>query len=307
MPGKRAKRMAAWLALGMGGLEGGCGLFPTVHEPPLFAYEILDFTLVGDSAIALRLKTWDRVVPPGPDTGAWPRVSFALLDRRSGSVRPLDTLPASAAPAFPRWFYACEAGRPVSIHPAGTAGPEGTCAGTFAPALSPDGFTAAFSDSQARVRLFTRNLEPIGTLATGALGARPLEIRPEAGRAFVLEYREEGDSVLWRGFATDDPSGSDSAWLVDPVPVRVQGAGTRLVCGEADARADSSACWLPAGIPGFGDLVRAADGRDPEWSPATGELAYLLPPARFVFAKPASGARDTLDADAGLGEYRPRP
>jgi hypothetical protein len=278
---------------------------PSGNDPePRRGHRILDFTLLGDSALALRFETWEVRNPP--DSAPWPQPGFALFDRKTGTLRPLDSLPVSAAPTFPSWFFTCDSGRPASVHPPGYIGPAGACATSRAPAISPEGYAVAFADSQARVNLLSRELEPITFRATGADSAMPLEYASGVGRVFILEWHGRGDSVLWRGFANDDPSGSDSGWLVRPGRVRVHGAGTRLICGDADLGKDSlAACWRPEGTPGLPQAVREAEGGNPEWSPATGELAYLVPPARIVFRILPEGRRHALDLGPALMEFRP--
>lgn len=266
---------------------------------------ILDFTLLGDSAVALRYEAAEARHASGstPQSG----IGFALLERKRGTLQPLDSLPYSAAPTFPAWFYACESGQPVSVHPQGYLGPEGACAPSQPPAISPQGYAVAFADPLGRVNLLSRELEPITFLATRADSVTPLEYASAVGRVFILEWHGRGDSVLWRGFANDDPSGSDSGWLVRPSRVRVHGAGTRLVCGEADLARDSLACWRSGDTPGLPWAIREAQGGDPEWSPETGELAYLVPPARLVFLKLPEGSRHVLDAGPALAGFTSGP
>lgn len=274
-------------------------------------YRILGFTLLGDSAVALRYESWEVRHPP--DTASWPQRGFALVDRKRATIGPLDSLPVSAGPTFPDWFFACDAGRPVSVHPEGAFGPAGACTMAQAPAISPEGYALAFADSQGRVNLLSKDLEPITYRAGRADSVKPLEYASAVGRVFVLEWHGRGDTVLWRGFANDDPSGYDSAWLAGPRQVRVHGAGTRLVCGEAEASADSPACWSP-GITGFSQALTeagaasaaAAVGADPivpEWDPATGILAWLAAPGQIEFLDPETGERKVFDAGALLKAY----
>ena len=237
----------------------GCGLFPTITTEPHTGFRILDFTTLGDTAIALRLDTWQVVNPP--DTASWPQTGFALLDRKRGTIRSLDTLPLTAAATFPSWFFACDSGKPVSVHPPGLSGPPGTCSDSSAPAATTNGYLVVFTDSVATVRLFNRNLEPFELLATGARRVEVLEAESDRGIVSILEDRGRGDTLLWRGFSVDDPSGGDSAWLTSPALLRVQGIGTALVCNAADEAVAPSSCWSP-GITGFrGAFAEAAGSR----------------------------------------------
>jgi hypothetical protein len=295
--------LAACLLAGAAGctLRAGAGPDPDAGRQ----LRILDFTLLGDTAVAVRFETRERIVPPAPDTAALTRIAFAAIDRRTGAARSLDSLPLASAPTFPRWFFACDSGRPVSVHPPGFAGPAGSCTNAYSPIVATNGYTVAFADSQARVNLFSRELELITFRATYADSAMPLEIRSGIGRVMILEWHGQGDTAEWRGFANDDPSGSDSVWLAAPQRVRVREAGIRLVCGASDAQRDSLACWRPDSVPGLAEALREAEGGDPEWSPATGELAYLIPPARIVCLRPATGARAVLDAGNALARLPP--
>jgi hypothetical protein len=267
-------------------------------------YQILEFTLLGDSAVALRIESWEARNPP--DTAPWPRTSFALLDRERLTIRPLGSLPASAGPTFPGWFFACDSGRPVSVHPRGYFGPAGACAISQVPAISPEGYALAFADGQGRVNLLSRELEPITFRATRDDSAMPLEYASAIGRVFILEWHGRGDTVLWRGFANDDPSGSDSSWLVRPDLVRVHGAGTRLICNEADKTTQPLACWS-AGVTGFREAFAEATSSPivPEWDPTTGKLAWLGEHGRFVFLDPETGNRKVIDAGPLLKTYQP--
>ena len=299
----RARALSALFALA----TLSCLGHPTSHgdgSELVKGYRILDFTALGDSAIALRLETWQVVNPP--DTAPWPRTGFALLDRKTGTVRALDTLPIAAAATFPRWFFACDSGKPVSVHPPGLSGPPGTCADSSAPSVTANGYLIVFVDSAATVRLFNRNLEPFELLATGARRVKVLDAESDRGIVSILEDRGRGDSLLWRGFSVDDPSGGDSAWLTSPGLVRVQGMGTALVCNAADEAAASLPCWSP-GTTGFRDAFAEAAGSviSPEWNPDTGLLTYLDGTARFVFVNPVSGARESFEAGAILAGYRP--
>jgi hypothetical protein len=285
-----------------------CGCHgPSGNEPESGrGYRILDFTVLGDSALALRIETWDAP-NPAADTAPWPRTGFVLLDRKRGTLRTLDTLPPSAAPTFPAWFFACDSGRPVSVHPQGYSGPAGACSQAYPPAISPEGYALAFADSQGRVNLLSRELEPITYLATRADSVMPLEYASAVGHIFVLEWYGREDRVLWRGFANDDPSGSDTAWLLLPGRVRVHGAGIKLVCAAAETSQGLQPCWSPPGISGFGAAFAEAQASAllPEWDPDTGILAYLDGTGRFVFLNPVSGERVILAAAASLSGYRP--
>jgi hypothetical protein len=266
-------------------------------------YRIAGFTLLGDSAVALRIETREGRNPPG----SLPQAEFALLDRKQGTLRPLDSLPPSAGPTFPEWFFACDSGRPVSVHPRGYVGPAGACTTSHAPAISPDGYALAFADAQAKVNLLSRELEPVTYRATGADSAAPLEYASGYGRVFILEWHGR-DSVLWRGFANDDPSGSDSAWLPSPPrEIRVHGEGTKLVCTAPEENEGFPFCWSPPQVSGFRYAFAEAAGGPilPEWNPGTGELAWLEESGRFVFLDPQSGQRNELDAYPLLDAYRP--
>jgi hypothetical protein len=274
-------------------------------EDPARGYRILDFTLLGDTALALRIESREAATPPG--SAPWPQAGFALLDRKHGTIARLDTLPQSAAPAFPSWFYACDAGRPVSVHPQGYSGPAGACAASRPPAISPEGYALAFADSQAQVNLLSWELAPITFRATGADSAAPLEYASAIGRVFILEWHGDGDSVLWRGFANDDPSGSDSAWVKAPRKVRVHGQGTKLVCSAGEENEGLPFCWSPPGISGFRYALAEAAGSPllPEWDPDTGVLAWLEGNGGFVFLDPASGERERIDPGPLLSGFRP--
>lgn len=283
----------------------GCGLFPTHSSGTTAGYRILDFTLLGDTAIALQLETWQTANPP--DTAPWPKPGFALLDRTTNSIRTLDSLPVSAAPTFPGWFFACDSGRPVSVHPPGLSGPAGTCMDSLKPAVTANGYRAIYADSAGTVHLFDMNLQQFESLATGARRVEVLDAAFGSLSASILEWHGRGDSALWRGFAIDDPSGSDSAWLVSPGEVRVHGDGTQLVCRMAEENEGFAPCWSPPRVSGFRDAYAqaAASVIRPEWDPDTGVLAYLEGPGRFVFLDPMSGERTVLDAAAMLSAYRP--
>jgi hypothetical protein len=279
---------------------------PSDSEPqPRHAYRILDFAQLGDSALALRIETWEVVDPP--DTAPLPQAGFVRFDRKRGTLSPLDSLPASAAPTFPAWFYACDAGSPVSVHPTGFSGPGGTCAMARPPAISPEGYALAFADSQARVNLLSRELAPITYRATDADSAAPLEYASAIGRVFILEWHANGDSILWRGFANDDPSGSDSAWVATLREVRVHGEGTKLVCSAPEENEDLPYCWSPPGINGFRSALAEAQGSPilPEWDPGTGTLAWLEGSGGFVFLDAATGEKARSDAGPALSAYRP--
>ncbi len=279
---------------------------PTGDGPELVhGYRILDFTLLGDTAIALRLETWQVINPP--DTAPWPHAGFALLDRETNSIRTLTDLPVSAAPTFPAWFFACDSGRPVSVHPAGFTGPAGTCVDTAKPAVTANGYRAIYADTAGTVHLFDSNLNQFEQLATGALRVEVLDAAFGTLAASILEWHGNGDSALWRGFAVDDPSGSDSAWLVSPGEVRVHGDGTQLVCNDAGESLSLKPCWSPPGVSGFREAYAQASASviRPEWDPVTGVLAYLDVKSRFVFLNPATGGRTVFDAGAILSAYRP--
>ncbi|MBW8889694.1 MAG: hypothetical protein JF616_18205 [Fibrobacteres bacterium] len=286
-------------------LLSGCGIFPSGLAAGHAGYRILDFTLLGDSAIALQLETWQVVNPP--DTAPWPKIGFALLDRKTGQVRTLDDLPVSAAPTFPEWFFACDSGTPVSVHPAGFSGPAGTCVDTAKPAITANGYRAIYADTAGTVHLFNSNLEQFESLATGAWRVEALDAAFGNLEASILEWHGNGDSALWRGFAVDDPSGSDSVWLVSPREVRVHGQGTQLVCQISEESLGLPPCWEPPGIGGFREAFdeAAASVIRPEWDPDTGVLAYLEGPGNFVFLNQLTGGRAVLDAGAMLSAYRP--
>jgi len=288
--------VCAWLS--------GCGLFPagSVTEG---GNRITDFTLLGDSAIALELETWHRFDPA--DTAPRPGRDFVLLDRRTGQLRTLEELPLSAAPTFPDWFFACDSGRPVSVHPPGLSGPEGTCIDTARTAVTANGYRAIYADTAGTVHLFDVNLNEFEHLVTGARRVEVLDAAFGTLTASILEWHDRGDSALWRGFAIDDPSGSDSAWLVSPGEVRVHGEGTQLVCSAAEESQGLIPCWSPTGVSGFPEAF--AEAREaiirPEWDPDTGVLAYLDARGLFVFLNPASGGRASFDPGPALGGYRP--
>jgi hypothetical protein len=283
----------------------GCGLFPAGLAANDAGYLIIDFTLLGDSAIALQLDTWQLANPPNSDPQV--KQGFALLDRRTGRIRTLDDLPISAAPTFPGWFFACDSGRPVSVHPAGIYGPAGTCVDTSKPAITANGYRAIYADSAGTVHLFDMNLQQFETLATGARRVEVLDAAFGTLDASILEWHDNGDSALWREFAVDDPSGSDSAWLVSPGEVRVHGQGTQLVCNTTEESQGIPPCWSPPGVSGFRAAYAeaAASLIRPEWDPDTGVLAYLEGPGRFIFLDPASGARVVFDAGPALSGFRP--
>jgi hypothetical protein len=279
---------------------------PSGSEPgSAHGYRILDFAQLGDSALALRIETWDMADPP--DAAPRPREAFALLDRKRGTLARLDTLPHTAAPTFPSWFYTCEAGRPVSVHPKGFSGPAGSCVDSHPPAISPEGYALAFADSQARVNLLSWELEPITFRITGADSAAPLEYASSIGRVHILEWHGGGDSILWRGFANDDPSGSDSARLKALRRVRVHGEGTKLVCSAPEENESLPFCWAPPGINAFRYALDQAAGSPllPEWDPGTGKLAWLEGAGAFVFLDPAADERIRFEAGPLLSAYRP--
>lgn len=304
-PRHRTRAFSALLALA----TLSCTVSPTSRgDGPALerGYKILAFTALGDSALALHLETWQVINPP--DTAPWPKRSFVLIDRKRGTIRALDTLPLAAAATFPNWFYACTAGIPVSVHPPGVSGPPGTCSDSSAPAVAANGYVIVYVDSAMTVHLFNRDLEPFELLKTGARGVEALVAESDRGIVSILEDRGRGDSLLWRGFSVDDPSGSDSAWLASPGLLRVQGLGTALLCDTADEAAAPLACWSP-GIAGFRDAFAAAAARTgalrPEWDPERGMLTYLDGDARFVSVNPVSGARETFAAGSLLAGYRP--
>lgn len=290
-------------------LLSGCSLFPTSLVAADSGYRILDFTLLGDTAIALRMETWQSVKPPDPDPDTAPLIKkgFALLDRKTNSIRTLTDLPISAAPTFPAWFFACDSGKPVSVHPPGITGPAGTCVDTAQPAVTNNGYRIIYADSMGTVHLFGNDLQQFEVLVTGARRVEVLNAAYGTLSASILEWFNQGDSALWRGFAIDDPSGSDSAWLVSPREVRVHADGTQLVCDDADASRGLMPCWSPPGISGFRAAFDEGAGSAlrPEWDPETGVLAYLDGPSRFVLLNPATGGRVVLDAGAMLAGYRP--
>lgn len=299
------------LAIGLGGMAlvaacpSGCGLFPTQSPQTRSGFRILDFTLLGDTAIAVRLETWQATTPP--DSAPWPRTGFALIDRKSGQVRSLAELPISAAPTFQSWFFACDSGKPVSVHPPGLSGPAGTCIDTVQPAVTVNGYRAIYSDSAGTVHLFDSNLNQFEYLVTGARRVDVLEAAFGFLAVSILEWHDRGDTLLWRGFAVDDPSGADSIWLVSPRKVRVHGQGIQLICNESEESLGLAPCWSPPGVAGFREAFDSAAGSAlvPEWDPDTGELAYLDGPARFVFLKPGTGGRAVFDAGALLSGFRP--
>lgn len=178
---------------------------------------------------------------------------------------------------------------------------------TSKPAITANGYRAIYADSAGTVHLFDMNLQQFETLATGTRRVEVLDAAFGFLAVSILEWHGNGDSALWRGFAVDDPSGSDSAWLVSPKEVRVHGQGTQLICNAAEESQGLSPCWSPPGVSGFREAYAQAPASVilPEWDPDTGVLAYLDWPGRFVFLNPASGARTVLDADAVLSAYRP--
>lgn len=298
--------LATVLSLALCGiLLTGCGLFPTASPEIHSGYRILDFTLLGDSAVALQLETWQVVNPP--DTAPWPKRSFALLDRRKGEIRALTDLPLTSAPTFPEWFFACDSGRPVSVHPPGLIGPEGACSDTSKPAVTANGYRVMYADTAGTVHLLDGTLQQFESLATRARRVEVLDAAFGTLAASILEWHDRSDSVLWRGFAVDDPSGSDSVWLFPPHEVRVHGQGTELVCTVEEQIRGEMPCWTP-GVGDFNRIFADIGTRPirPEWDPETGIFAYLDGTSRLVFLDPAAGGRPfILDADPLLSAYRP--
>jgi hypothetical protein len=193
------------------------------------------------------------------------------------------------------------------VHPPGLTGPKGTCSGSQNPALTEDGSRIIYPDTAGTVHLLNRNLVQVESLATGSRRVEILDAEYGNFYASILEWHDRGDSLLWREFVRDDPSISDSVWLVSPREVRLRGEGLELVCGAADESQKLPPCWHPMSVSGFPAAFEESRVSDvlPEWDPETGVLAYLDAPARFVLLNPVSGGRVSIDADATLSAYRP--